>query len=66
MSAQVKERPTQVKLNEAGFAESYICPNCKGKGKAPHACPFSADIHGDSETLCTCCEVCEDECAMEI
>jgi hypothetical protein len=32
----------------------------------PHTCPFAEDVNGDSESLCTCCEHCEDDCAMDI
>ena len=39
---------------------------CDGKGLLLHTCPFAEDIHGDSDTLCTCCEACEHECLMEI
>lgn len=32
----------------------------------PHICPYASDIHGDFETLCTCCELCQRQCAMDI
>lgn len=32
----------------------------------PHTCPFAEDVQNDTETLCTCCAVCEYECAMGI
>lgn len=32
----------------------------------PHTCPYSEDIDGDFETLCTCCDRCSDECAADI
>ena len=32
----------------------------------PHVCPYAEDINGDSETLCTCCDVCTAECAADI
>jgi hypothetical protein len=31
-----------------------------------HTCPFAEDIHGDSESLCNCCDYCTHECAMDI
>lgn len=48
-------------------AEHNTCPRCpKNAGTAPHTCPYSVDINDDSETLCTCCDDCEHECAMDI
>jgi hypothetical protein len=32
----------------------------------PHVCPFAEEIYGDTETLCTCCEKCQHECAMDV
>lgn len=34
--------------------------------KPPHPCPFKEEIHGDEDALCTCCEDCAHECAMDI
>ena len=31
-----------------------------------HTCPFSEEIHGDSETMCNCCDECTYQCAMDI
>lgn len=31
----------------------------------PHVCPYGDQIHGD-DTLCTCCEACDHECANDI
>ena len=31
-----------------------------------HTCPFAEEIHGDYESLCTCCAECEHQCAMDI
>ena len=44
-----------------------MCERC-GENDAcePHICPYAEDIHGDYETLCTCCEKCERECCMDI
>lgn len=33
------------------------CSYCKAPGKILHSCPFSE---------CTCCEVCEHQCLMDI
>lgn len=45
-------------------ADHCTCDECKG-GEW-HTCPFAEDIDGDDETLCTCCPVCEHQCAMDI
>lgn len=29
-------------------------------------CPYAEEIHGDSETQCTCCAQCRHNCAMSI
>ena len=44
-----------------------MCERC-GENDAcePHICPYAEDIHGDYETLCTCCEKCQHECCMDI
>jgi len=39
---------------------------CDTESHDEHTCPFSEDIHNDSETMCTCCEYCEDQCAQDI
>ncbi len=39
---------------------------CGKDGEPPHPCPYSEEIHGDSETLCTCCDDCQYQCAMAI
>ena len=31
-----------------------------------HTCPFAEEIHDDSETLCSCCEDCTNQCAWDI
>lgn len=38
---------------------------CGNKATAPHPCPYMSDVHNDNETLCTCCEECEQECAND-
>ena len=42
--------------------------HCKGKGQAqePHTCPYQSEINDDKTTLCTCCDDCAHECAMDI
>jgi len=45
------------------------CPssfNCGNAATEPHTCPFAEEINDDSETLCTCCDDCTQECAWDI
>ena len=37
-----------------------------GEGLPEHTCPYAEDVNSDSETLCTCCDMCQHECAMDI
>ena len=39
---------------------------CDHEANAPHTCPYRVDIGNDSQTLCTCCDECQRECAMDI
>ena len=34
--------------------------------REPHGCPYREDVNNDFETLCTCCELCTEECASDI
>lgn len=31
-----------------------------------HTCPYSVEVDGDEDTLCNCCEDCEEACAQSI
>ena len=44
--------------------EPFACKH--GGSIKPHTCPFQYDVHGDRESLCRCCEECEQECADNI
>lgn len=46
----------------------YSCPKCGNNIKSdwPHVCPFKADMNGDYDTLCRCCDSCRHECAMDV
>ena len=46
--------------------EAELCKCGENPATEPHPCPFNEDLHGDSETLCTCCEDCRYQCAMDI
>ncbi len=43
-----------------------LCKCGKNPEEASHTCPYSEDIHGDSESMCNCCDSCRHECAMDI
>lgn len=42
-----------------------ICPRCDKEGKEPHPCPYQQEIN-DSDSPCTCCDKCTQECAWDI
>lgn len=46
--------------------ESCTCNSDDNLYDEGHTCPFAEEIHGDSETLCTCCAYCEHQCGMDI
>lgn len=52
--------------NEEPETQNNECSNCNEYSIEPHTCPFKVEINDDSETLCSCCESCTHECAMEI
>jgi hypothetical protein len=51
--------------NEVDDEKREAC-RCGKPGDELHPCPFAADIHNDSETLCNCCHECERNCADDI
>lgn len=42
------------------------CKECNGPGEVAHICPYAEEIYEDTNTLCTCCDNCAHECAMDI
>lgn len=40
--------------------------NCDNNALENHICPFKAEIHEDTQTLCNCCEDCINRCREEI
>lgn len=44
------------------------CKNCKecANNKVLHTCPYQSDVNNDDEFMCSCCDNCTDDCAMEI
>ena len=39
---------------------------CSEEDIEEHTCPFLVEINDDSESLCTCCAECEENCVMDI
>ena len=39
---------------------------CARKHILLHPCPYLGEIENDYETLCNCCDVCEQHCADQI
>ncbi len=57
-----KEPSTWEELTHREYGEC----RCGRPGVADHSCPHSGDLHGDYETKCNCCDVCENACADDI
>lgn len=50
-----------------GVAASGCRRNCpRPLAETPHLCPYGMEINEDHESLCLCCEDCEQECADDI
>jgi len=47
---------------------SDICEqfDCTNAAQELHTCPYAAEIGGDDETLCNCCDGCADHCCDDI
>ena len=45
---------------------SNKCEKCKRPGEPLHTCPALEELAGDTETLCNCCEHCQQNCAEDI
>lgn len=43
-----------------------VCPRCGCPGTELHSCPYKSDINNDDTELCTCCDDCQGDCAMNI
>jgi hypothetical protein len=54
---------TESKGPELRGRESACCEN---QPEEEHTCPYKSEISDDDESLCTCCEDCAHECAMDI
>jgi len=47
--------------------QATLCKHCKQQpAESPHICPYQEDINGDSTTLCTCCDKCQQNCIADI
>jgi hypothetical protein len=42
------------------------CDHGEARQTEPHTCPYAEEIGGDHHSLCTCCESCQYQCAMDI
>ena len=51
-------------VNSIAFADGS-CPKCSNKAKKAHVCPLRSQIN-DDDSLCQCCDGCEDLCLDEI
>jgi hypothetical protein len=43
-----------------------MCKCGKNPATEPHTCPYNDEIHPENKELCTCCELCQHECAMDV
>lgn len=43
-----------------------VCKCGVAYAEEAHPCPFAEEINDDSETLCSCCDDCANDCAMDI
>lgn len=48
------------------MSEQEAIHGCGHEQTEPHTCPYAEDVNNDSETLCTCCDACAQECAYDI
>lgn len=47
--------------------DQSLCNNCKIREKTElHTCPFKVEIDDDIESVCDCCEECQDQCADDV
>lgn len=47
--------------------ENELCQKCKeGAAQLMHLCPCLHELNDDTETLCNCCEECQNDCSEEI
>ncbi len=47
------------------FLENDKC-QCGSQSEGLHVCPYKEDVNGDTESLCSCCSQCQDQCSMDI
>jgi len=45
---------------------AHHLPGCGHEPAEPHTCSFAEEINNNHEALCTCCEVCTEQCAEDI
>lgn len=70
--ANTQKERALAEIHEKVGKVNIPCPSCVAMGRAagpaqePHPCPMAQDLDGDSETLCICCQTCQDSCADDI
>lgn len=50
------------------FDEDSDCDCKNGAGErnySAHTCPFKTEVNEDFDSLCRCCESCEEQCRMD-
>ena len=58
--------PLGPKVAEGACPRSYDTQRDHGPAEELHACPFDSDVNNDDTPTCTCCDRCQNECAMDI
>lgn len=60
MSADIKKptkKPKKIKKK---------CGCGDNEKRVAHSCPYDCEINGNYEKTCFCCDICTDECFLEI
>lgn len=58
---------TQTELKPKEPILVMSCESCrKNPSTQPHICPYKEDINGDIESLCNCCDDCQNICCDDI
>lgn len=46
---------------------TFVCESCKGPtDPVKYTCPYQEDVNGNYETLCNCCDSCQQNCIDDI
>lgn len=63
---EMKEATKETLCDKPKPLFSPYVERCTNLAQEPHTCPYLSDIEDDDETLCVCCERCENECYDDI